>query len=333
MASRDLYHGSEANKLLFNIRNGSLTADSQGRLFFAEREWQNCLVHGADQELGESYVAKFRVNIPDGAELAQAPTSGNRDARILRLTPGAQVPAQVLELYVRRGRVGSFETETIPQAGVQAYLENKIDSAKKAKEALSQLFDNWTRLWNLYELYSSEHKTQLDLATNSIAGYFVSRFNGPAPPTVIWTNTYARLLETKRYMMARDIVRGTSSLLIARLWYLYALKRYSTWKDGIEAAGKSAEHAIWATAATVVVVTVGACLAAGALTGWAGWGAAGTATGAASGTAGAEQTLARIAAACANADRVIRVADAAIEEARILEAIAQAEREAAALGG
>lgn len=125
MASRDLYHGAEADKLLFNIRNGSLTADSQGRLFFAEREWQNSLIHGADLKTGESYVAKLRVEIPDGAQLAQASTSGNRDARILTLEPGAQVRAQVLELYVRRGRVGSFETETIPQAGVEAYLKNK----------------------------------------------------------------------------------------------------------------------------------------------------------------------------------------------------------------
>jgi hypothetical protein len=126
MPFRDLYHGVEADKLLFNIRNGSLTANSQGQLFFAEREWQNCLIHGADRQMGESYVAKFRVDIPDGAELARASTSGNADARILKIEPGAQVRAQVLELHVRRGRVGSFETETIPQGGVQAYLENKV---------------------------------------------------------------------------------------------------------------------------------------------------------------------------------------------------------------
>jgi hypothetical protein len=330
MASRDLYHGAEADKLLFNIRNGSLTADSQGRLFFAEREWQNCLIHGADLELGESYVAKFRVDIPDGAQLAQVPTSGNRDTRILKLTPGAQVSAQVLELYVRRGRVGSFETETIPQAGVQAYLENKRAGVDKTKEALRQLNEKWQTLWNLYQLYSSEHQKQLDLATNSIAGYFVSRFNGPAPPTVIWTNAYGRLLATQRYISQRDLVRATATLQIARLWYLYALKRYAIWKDGIEAAGQSAEHAIWATAAAVVVVTVAACLAAGALTGWAGWGAASTATGSATGTAGVEQTLARIADACQKAERAIRVAD---EEGQMLEAIEEAEREAGALGG
>src|SRR4030095_7444840 len=99
-SSRDLYHGAEASKLLFNIRNGSLTADSQGRLFFAEREWQNCLVHGADLEMGESYVAKFRVEVPDGAQLAQIPTSGNRDARILTLTAGGETRGPSPALFV-----------------------------------------------------------------------------------------------------------------------------------------------------------------------------------------------------------------------------------------
>ena len=31
MALHDLYHGARANKLLFNIRNGSITADSSER--------------------------------------------------------------------------------------------------------------------------------------------------------------------------------------------------------------------------------------------------------------------------------------------------------------
>ena len=130
MSFRELYHGAEADKLLFNIRNGTLTANSQGQLFFAEREWQNCLIHGADRQMGKSYVAKFRVDIPDGADLARVSTSGNPDARILKIEPGAQVRAEVLELHVRRGRIGSFETETIPQGGAQAYLENKVASVR-----------------------------------------------------------------------------------------------------------------------------------------------------------------------------------------------------------
>ena len=125
---RDLWHGAEAHKLLFNIRNGSLTANARGQLFFAEREWQNCLVHGADSATGEAYVARVRVTIPDGANLARASTSGNPDARILNIEPNAQVNAEVLELRVRRGVRGSFQTETIPQNGVRTYLESKAAS-------------------------------------------------------------------------------------------------------------------------------------------------------------------------------------------------------------
>src|SRR5215469_15209928 len=130
MAPRVLYHGAQAEKLLYNIKTGSLTANAQGELFFAEREWQNCLIHGADVDTGESYVAKFQVDIPDGAQLARVPTSGNPDTRILRVTPNAQVRAQVLELYVRRGRGGSFKTETIPPGSARVYLENKTASVK-----------------------------------------------------------------------------------------------------------------------------------------------------------------------------------------------------------
>jgi len=59
MALHDLYHGARANKLLFNIRNGSITADSSLKIYFAEREWQKCFVHGADLETGESLRRKI----------------------------------------------------------------------------------------------------------------------------------------------------------------------------------------------------------------------------------------------------------------------------------
>jgi hypothetical protein len=132
MATVDLYHGAEGRKMLFNIGNQSLTADSQGRLFFALSEWQNCLVHGADSQLGESYVGKFRVEVPADAELINNPTSGNRDAKILSTRPGAQVRATIIELYVRRGRVGDFEIETIVGQGqIQRYLEDEISGPEK----------------------------------------------------------------------------------------------------------------------------------------------------------------------------------------------------------
>jgi hypothetical protein len=132
MPTLELYHGAEGHKILYNIKNRSLTCDRQGKLYFAEREWRDCLVHGADSKLGESYVVKVWVQIPNGATLARHPTPGNRDARILQLAPGEEVRAEVLEMYVRSGKSGDFTTDVIPGAEVQRYLEQKI-AAVEAK--------------------------------------------------------------------------------------------------------------------------------------------------------------------------------------------------------
>ena len=126
MPLHDLYHGSQASKLLFNIRNRSITADLSGKIYFAKLEWQNCFVHGADLETGESYVAKFRVDVPPAAQFIPDPRPGNADARVVTITPGSSIPAQLLELYVRRGRAGQFEVHTIPGANASRYLETKL---------------------------------------------------------------------------------------------------------------------------------------------------------------------------------------------------------------
>ncbi len=313
---RELYHGSEAHKLLFNIRNRGLTADSQGRLFFAERQWQNCLVHGADLQSGESYVAKFNVEIPPGVELAQIPTSGNPDARILTLAPGTVVRAEILELYVRRGRAGSFETETIPKDRVQKYLENKVNE----NQVLKELAESQEKLYKLYELYSTEHQVQLNLSNESFAGFVTNAvFNSDKPDTGIWNNAYGRLLATKRHIKNRDAAKAIAEFNLARLWYLYAYNKYFTWKDGIEGAGKNMQIAIGVTAALLALAAVAAFVATPAAAGAA-------ATGTATTGAAEQQVIARIAAHCAEADKVIRIADAASREVQLLEKIYEAER-------
>jgi hypothetical protein len=325
MASRDLYHGADATKLLFNIRNGSLTADSQGRLFFAEREWQNCFVHGADTQLGESYAAKFRVEIPDGANLAQAATSGNRDALILTLTPGAQVRAQILELRVRRGRVGSFETVTIPQTAVQSYLEGKIASV----QALAKIKDQFERLSNAKDLTKSEHAAQLNLIRRSLnpMGRAVQAFNPVATPELSIWNAVEETLDTVGELLdANNVPKAGAFLLAARLQYLVSLRQFVRWKDGFETGARRTNVAIGVISVAIILTAVAAFAAAAggaAASGAAAGGAAtgGGATGGATAAANAAQALERLQLLSENADNFIRIASSEGEPVQIIEEI------------
>ena len=259
-------------------------------------------------------MGKFSVEIPPKS-LAQTPTSGNTDARILKLAPGTVVRAEIIELYVRRGKAGAFEIETIPKDRVQSYLENKVAE----NETLKQLAENQQKLYNLYELYSTEHQVQLNLSNESFAGLVTNAvFNSNKPDTGIWNNAYARLLAAKRHIKNRDAAKASVEMMLARLWYLYALNKYSIWKDGIEGAGKKMQIAIGVTAALLVVAAVGAYIATPA--------AAGAAATGTTGATATQQTLTRIAASCAEAERVFRIADAATKEAQILEKIYEVER-------
>lgn len=124
MPTLDLYHGANAEKMLFNVMNGALTADSQGKIFFAQHEWRNCLMHGTDRSTGEAYVVKVTVEFPDEVRVERTPVHGNADAVILHLGPNGKVSARFLEMCVRSGKVGSFEMKTIPGPAIQAYLMN-----------------------------------------------------------------------------------------------------------------------------------------------------------------------------------------------------------------
>ena len=124
MPTLDLYHGANAEKMLYNVMNGALTADSQGKIFFAERDWASCLKHGTDMSTKESYVVKVTVDVPDSVRIERTPVHGNADALILHLEPGGKVSARFHEMYVRSGRVGSFVMTVIPGPAIQAHLMN-----------------------------------------------------------------------------------------------------------------------------------------------------------------------------------------------------------------
>ena len=126
MPIHELYHGARASKMLFNIRNGSITADASGKIYFAHREWQNCFVHGADVETRESYVAKFQIDLPATARIVADPKPGNADARVVTVVPNSSIPAAILELYVRHGKAGEFQVHTVSGPNAARYLESKL---------------------------------------------------------------------------------------------------------------------------------------------------------------------------------------------------------------
>jgi hypothetical protein len=198
-------------------------------------------------------------------------------------------------------------------------LYEVLEKDQDAENALKQLADAWQRLYSLYSANSNDHQTQFDLYNRSFAGFWTNRiFNKEPPLPLIWNNAYGRLLATKALLQQQNIPKATAELAIARLYYLWAFKKYSSWKDGIEAAGSKMQIAIGVTA-LVLVFTAVAVYAAGA---------AATTTAAAGGTDAAQMTLVRVAALCTDADRAIRVAQTEIEA---LDAIEKVEAAAAAL--
>jgi hypothetical protein len=104
------------------------------------------------------------------------------------------------------------------------------------------------------------------------------------------------------------------------MWYLYALKKYISWKDGIENAGRNMQILIVAVAAILIVAAAAATFATAAA-------GAGAGASAAAGTS-TEVTLFRIAALCQNADKAIAAAEAEME---LLAAIEEAAKLAATI--
>ena len=106
----DLFHGADSEKMLYNIEHLGLTTDSTGKLYFAQYQWTNCLVHGA-------------VPDPPAVQIDRSPRSGNPDALIVCATPELLIRCEFLEMYVRQGnREDGFHTKIIPGPQIEAYL-------------------------------------------------------------------------------------------------------------------------------------------------------------------------------------------------------------------
>ncbi|MGH9946291.1 MAG: hypothetical protein ACRD6X_03735 [Pyrinomonadaceae bacterium] len=126
MALHSLFHGANAEKLLFNIRNFGLTADGEGKLYFSQNEWKNCLVHGADLATAECYVVKVKIDFPADVKIDRSPRAGNPDALIAQTLPQRLIRCEFVELYVRSGRVGDFQIKIIPGPSMESHLKTAL---------------------------------------------------------------------------------------------------------------------------------------------------------------------------------------------------------------
>ena len=204
---------------------------------------------------------------------------------------------------------------------------------EKAARALVLLKDLKARLQREVERVADEHSMAADNLETGGGGLInafaaemgrlvVDRFD-PLPPLTIWGKPLGRLQAAQRALWTGDLTTAFNELVLGRRAYLVALKQFVTWKNGLDAAGKSAETAIVVTAIGVALAAVGAWVALGADMG---------ALGSAGGLAATQQATLRIAAEVAADEARIRIATAgeleaeAFEEQRLAQTIEELGR-------
>jgi hypothetical protein len=187
--------------------------------------------------------------------------------------------------------------------------EKDEEAEKKRQELLKQLALQLQALRHAYELYSNEHRAQLGLFNNTLAGFATNTlFNRRPPEMVIWNNAYGRILATQRHINDGNVAAAAIELSLARAWYVFALYKYITFKEGIQKAGNMAQAAIVATAVVVVVAAAAAAAvtAMGSIAATTGEATvAGATTTVAVDTAQGGQLMVRIADGCEKMVRVV----------------------------
>jgi hypothetical protein len=116
----ELFHGSPAAGIMDIMKEGKMRPDASHHIFFSER-FEDALQHGADTTRKASFAFKAQITIVDGAAVERVAKPGNPLTVVV--TTVMPLPAKLLELYVRLGRVGEFEIKIIKGAdGIKAYL-------------------------------------------------------------------------------------------------------------------------------------------------------------------------------------------------------------------
>lgn len=118
-----LFHGATGDNILSIIRERSMRPDRDGLVYFSEK-FEDALQHGADTRRKASFAFKAAITIPAGATVTRATKPGNPLTVLVRtVTP---LPARLLEMYVRLGRVGAFELKKVSGSeNIKTYLEGQ----------------------------------------------------------------------------------------------------------------------------------------------------------------------------------------------------------------
>ncbi len=107
MTTRELYHGTTGDKILDILQFRIMKPNLDGKIFFSEHRYDSVLMHGADLKRKVTLAIKVRVQIPSGAKIQRDATPGVVDTIVLNT--GAPLPAEVLELYIRRPQASLVE--------------------------------------------------------------------------------------------------------------------------------------------------------------------------------------------------------------------------------
>jgi hypothetical protein len=108
MTIRELYHGADGDNILGIIRERRMKPGRDRKIFFAEYQFERAFMHGGDRRRMMTFVAKVRVQMPPGVTVERDTTSGVPNTLVV--VTNAPIPAEVLELYIRKQAGTSVQT-------------------------------------------------------------------------------------------------------------------------------------------------------------------------------------------------------------------------------
>jgi len=129
-------------------------------------------------------------------------------------------------------------------------------------QALAKIQYEFEVLSNALNSIRNEHRIQLDLIRKSWnpMGRAVQVFNPvKTPELAIWNETLATLRTVKSMLAAKNNARAAAFLVVARMQYVVAVKKFASWKDGFEAGAHRSYIAI-GVIAVATILTAGAFL-------------------------------------------------------------------------